>query len=175
MGNSVKIEITFWILWGSKKSLCFGLCRRCLCTFSTDSAGKLDILGHDGDTLGVDGAQVGIFKETDEVSLRCLLEGHDGRRLESEISLEVLSDFTDKTLERQLADQKLSGFLVTTDLTESDCSRSVTMGLLDSSSGWGALTGGLGCQLFSWGLATSGFTGCLLCTGHCVSISELNV
>jgi hypothetical protein len=31
-----------------------------------------------------------------------------------------LSNFTDKTLERQLADQKLSGLLVATNLTESD-------------------------------------------------------
>ena len=31
-------------------------------TFTTDTSGQLDILGHDGDTLGMDGAQVGIFK-----------------------------------------------------------------------------------------------------------------
>ena len=30
--------------------------------FSTDSAGQLDVLGHDGDALGVDGAKVGILK-----------------------------------------------------------------------------------------------------------------
>ena len=44
--------------------------------------------GHDGDTLGVDGAQVGVFEETDEVSLGCLLKGHDGRGLETEIGLD---------------------------------------------------------------------------------------
>ena len=47
-------------------------------TFTTDAAGQLDVLWHDGDTLGVDGAKVGILEETDEVSLRSLLEGHDG-------------------------------------------------------------------------------------------------
>ena len=79
-------------------------------TFSTDSAGQLDVLWHDGDALGVDGAKVGILEETDKVSLGRLLEGHDGRALEAEVSLEVLGDLADKTLEGELADEKLSGF-----------------------------------------------------------------
>ena len=56
-------------------------------------------LGLDGDTLGVDGSQVGVLEERDEVSLGGLLEGHDGRRLEAEVGLEVLSNLTDETLE----------------------------------------------------------------------------
>jgi len=47
----------------------------------------------DCDTLGVDGTQVGVLKEGDEVRLNRLLESTDGRRLESEVGLEVLSDF----------------------------------------------------------------------------------
>ena len=31
-------------------------------TLSADTAGQLDVLGHDGDTLGVDGAQVGVLE-----------------------------------------------------------------------------------------------------------------
>ena len=58
----------------------------------------------DGDTLGVDGAQVGILEERDEVCLNGLLESTDGGALEAQIGLEVLSDFTDKTLEGELAD-----------------------------------------------------------------------
>lgn len=46
-----------------------------------------------GDTLSVDGAQVGILEERDEVSLNGFLEGTDGRRLEAKIRFEVLSDF----------------------------------------------------------------------------------
>jgi len=45
---------------------------KCVCnlsTLSTDTAGELDVLGHDGDTLGVDGAQVGVFEESYEVGL----------------------------------------------------------------------------------------------------------
>ena len=68
----------------------------------------------------MDGAQVGVFEERDEVGLNGLLESTDGGRLETEVRLEVLSDFTDETLEGKLPDQKLSGLLVTTDLTESD-------------------------------------------------------
>lgn len=49
----------------------------------------------DGDTLGVDGAQVGILKERDEVRLDGLLEGTDGRRLEAEVGLEILGNLTD--------------------------------------------------------------------------------
>ena len=68
----------------------------------------------------MDGAQVGIFEQGDEVSLDGLLQGADGRALETEIRLEVLGDFTDQTLEGELADQELGGLLVATDLTESD-------------------------------------------------------
>ena len=81
---------------GSEKSrlLCMQKAMKCLSTFATDTAGKLDILGHDGHSLGVDGAQVGIFEKTNQVGLAGFLESHNGGALESEISLEVLSDFT---------------------------------------------------------------------------------
>jgi histone H3 len=82
----------------------------------------------------VDGAKVGVLEEGDEVGLNGLLESADGRGLEAEIRLEVLGDLTNKTLERQLADEKLSGFLVATNLTESDGSGLVAVRLLDTSS-----------------------------------------
>ena len=148
--------------------------RHFLSALATDPAGKLDVLGHDGHTLGVDGAQVGVLEQTNQVSLAGLLEGHDGGALESEVGLEVLGDLTDQTLEWELADQKLGALLVTTDLTESHCSGPVTMGLLHSSSSWGALAGSLGGQLFPGGLSSSGFTGSLLGTSHdiCLCWSE---
>ena len=138
-----------------------------LCALATDAAGKLDVLGHDGDTLGMDGAQVGVLKETNQVSLRGLLESHDSRGLETQVSLEVLGNLTDKTLEGQLADEKLGGLLVTTDLTESDCAWAITMGLLDSSCGRGRFASCLGGKLLPWGLASSGLSSGLLGTGHC--------
>jgi hypothetical protein len=38
-------------------------------------------------TLGVDGSQVGVLEERDEIRLSGLLEGHDSRRLEAEVRL----------------------------------------------------------------------------------------
>ena len=94
--------------------------RRRLRALATQATGQLDVLGLDGDTLGVDGAQVGVLKQGDEVSLNGLLQSTDGGALEAQVALEVLSDLTDETLEGQLPDQELSRLLVATDLTESD-------------------------------------------------------
>ena len=81
----------------------------------------------DGDTLGVDGAQVGVLKERDEIGLDRLLESADGRRLEAEIRLEVLGNLTNQTLEGELADEELGALLVTTNLAESDGTRLVAV------------------------------------------------
>lgn len=82
----------------------------------------MDVLLLDGDTAGVDGAEVGVFEEGDEVGLDGLLEGADGGGLEAQVGLEVLGDFTDETLEGELADEQLGGLLVATDFTQSDSS-----------------------------------------------------
>jgi hypothetical protein len=68
----------------------------------------------------VDGAEIGVFEEGDEVSLNGFLEGTDGGRLEAQVRFEILGNLTNQTLERQLSDQELRRLLVTTDLTESD-------------------------------------------------------
>ena len=140
--------------------------------FSTDSAGQLDVLGHDGDALGVDGAEVGILEESDEVGLGRLLQSHDGGALEAEIGLEVLGDLADETLKGELADEKLGRLLVTPDLTKSHGSGPVTMGLLDASGGGGRFTGSLGSELLPRRLSTGGFTGGLLGTGHVDRLSR---
>ena len=137
-----------------------------LSTLSADTAGELDVLGHDGDTLGVDGAQVGVFEESYEVGLGSFLEGHDGGGLEAEISLEVLGDFTDKTLEGEFTDEELSALLVTTDLTESYGTGPVPVGFLDTSCSRGGLASSLGGELLAWGLASGGLAGGLLGTSH---------
>ena len=114
----------------------------------------------------MDGAQVGVFEKANQVSLGSFLKSHNGGRLETQVSLEVLGDLTDQTLEGQFADQELGGFLVTTDLTESNGTGTIPMGFLDSAGGGGALAGSLGSQLFAGGFASGGFTGGLLGTGH---------
>ena len=60
-----------------------------LATLATEAARKSEILGLDGDTLSVDGGQVGVLEERDEVGLSGLLKGHDGGGLEAEIRLHV--------------------------------------------------------------------------------------
>jgi hypothetical protein len=142
-----------------------------LSALSADAAGELDVLGHDGDALGVDGAQVGVLEETDEVGLAGLLQGHDGRALEAQVGLEVLGDFTHQTLEGQLADQQLSALLVATDLTEGDRAGTVAMGLLDAAGGGRRLAGCLGGELLAGRLASGGFAGGLLGTGHCTLVA----
>jgi len=155
---------------------------RCLRALATESSGKLDILGLNGDTLGVDGAQVGVLEKRDEVSLNGFLEGTDGRGLEAEVGLEVLCDFTDQTLEGELSDQELGRLLVTSDLTESDGTWLIPVGLLDTTSvgGVGDLTSDLGCHLhlfdlLAWCLTTGGFTGSLFGAGHCRCVVEMKI
>jgi len=120
----------------------------------------------DGDTLSMDCAKIGVLEKGDEVSLNGLLESTDGGRLESEVGLEVLGDLTNQTLEWKLSDQKLGGLLITTDLTESDRSWLVSVGLLDTSGRWGRLAGSLGSKLLTRSLSTGGLAGGLLGSGH---------
>ena len=135
---------------------------------SADTTGQLDVLGHDGHTLGVDGAQIGVLEETNQVGLASLLKGHDGGALEAQVGLEVLGDLADETLEWQLADQQLGALLVTTDLTQSDGTWPVTMGLLHAAGGWGTLTSCLRGQLLPWSLSSGRLPSGLLCSGHVV-------
>lgn len=135
---------------------------------STDATSKVDITSHNGDTLAVDGTEVDILEEGDKVSLGSLLKGSNGGALETKVSLAVLSNLTNETLEGKLADQKLSGLLVTTDFTKSDGTRAITMGLLDSTSGGGGLAGSLGGNHLTGSLTTSRFASSLLGTSHVV-------
>ena len=101
-------------------------------SLSSDSSGQLDIPGHDGNSPGVDGTQVGIIKQPDKVCLHCFLETQYRRRLESQICLVVLGDLSHQPLEGQLADQKCCGFLKLTDVLQSRGPRSVPVGFHQS-------------------------------------------
>ena len=94
------------------------------------------------------------------------LKSADGSRLETQIGLEVLGDFSNKPLERQLADEKLGRLLITTDFTQSDGTRTITMRLLYSTSRRSTLSGCLRGKLFSRGLASGRLTGGLLRSRH---------
>ena len=66
----------------------------------------------------MDGAEIGVFKEADHVSLSRLLKCEKGRGLESELGFKVLRDLSAQALEGQLADQELRRLLVLADLSE---------------------------------------------------------
>ena len=140
--------------------------RAYLRALAADTAGQLDVLGHDGHTLGVDSAQVGVLEQTHQVSLSGLLQGEHGGTLEAEVALEVLGDLTDQALERELADEQLRRFLVAADLAQGDGAGPVAVGLLHATGRRRGLTGGLGGQLLAGGLASGGLTGGLLRASH---------
>lgn len=145
-------------------------CRRgkgSLRALATETAGKLDVLGLDSDTLGVNSTKIGVLKEGDQVSLNGLLKSTDGRRLEAKIGLEVLSDLTDQPLKGELANQKLGGLLVATNLTKSDGTRLISMRLLDTTGRGGRLASNLVRELLARSLSSSGLASGLFSTGHC--------
>ena len=122
----------------------------------------------------MDGAQVGILEQGDEVSLSGLLESHNGGSLEAEIVLEVLSDLADQSLEGELADEKLRALLVLADLTESHSSGAIAMRLLGGAGGGGGLTGGLGGELLAGNLSSGTLTSSLLGTSHLKCVELIN-
>merc|ERR1712072_361520 len=89
-------------------------------SLATDPARQLDVLRHDGHPLGVDGAEVGILEEPDEVGLGGLLEGEDGGALESELGVEGAGDLSDESLEGELSEEEVGGLLISSDLSEGD-------------------------------------------------------
>ena len=64
-----------------------------LSTFSANSTGQLDVLGHYGDTFGVDGTQVGVLEQTDQVGFASLLKSQHSGALKPQVGFEILCDF----------------------------------------------------------------------------------
>ena len=118
----------------------------------------MDILRHDGDSLGVDRAQVGVFEQANQVRFGRFLQGQDRGGLESQVSLEILGDFSDQSLERQLSDEQFRGLLVLADFSQRDGTRAVSVRLLDATSRRRGFARGLGRELLSRGFAT-----CFVC------------
>jgi len=145
--------------------LCLGSCFRSE-SLSSDSSGQLDVLGHDGDSASMDGAEVGVLEEANQVGFSGLLEGKDGRALESEFSLVLVGDFTDESLEGELADQEVGALLIFSDFSQGNGAGSELVGFLHTTGSGGALSGGLGSQLLSGGLGTGRLSGSLLGSSH---------
>jgi hypothetical protein len=113
----------------------------------------------------MDSAKVGVLKEAHKESFSGLLESNNGRALESQVGSEVLGDLSHKSLEGKLADEELSGLLVSSNLTMSHSARTVSV-VRHHTSARRDRFAGHGGQLLAWGLASRGFTSCLLGTSH---------
>ena len=137
-----------------------------LSSFSSNASGKLDVFGHNCHSLSMDCAQVGVFEQTHQVGLTSLLQSHHGRALEPKVRLKVLSNLTNKSLERKLADQQFGALLIPTDLTKSNCARPVTMRFLYTSRSRSTLSCSFGSKLLPWSLPSCRLTCSLFSTSH---------
>ena len=105
---------------------------------SADSSGEVHILLEDSGALGVDGTEVGVLEDSDDVSFRSFLEGKESLRLESELVVKIRADASDKSLERGAWKEVADRFLIFLNLSEGDGTWLISscLLLLDSSSGW---------------------------------------
>ena len=72
----------------------FSLYSNNLGPLAPDPPGELDVLGHNGDPLSMDGTQVGVLEQPNQISLTGFLKSTHGGGLEPQIGLEILSYFT---------------------------------------------------------------------------------
>jgi hypothetical protein len=84
-----------------------------------DPPSKLNVLGHYGDALGMDGTEVSVFEQTNQARFRRLLQRQNRMALEPQVRLKILSNLTDQPLEWQLLYQKLRTLLVLADFSAS--------------------------------------------------------
>lgn len=86
--------------------------------FAPNSSRQLHVLRHDGDPLGVNGAEVGVFEQGGQVGLCGFLESEESGCLEANVPIAVFGgDLPHQPLEGQLANEEVRPFLVSTDLS----------------------------------------------------------
>jgi len=137
-----------------------------LCSLTTNSSSQLDVFWHDCDSFCMNRTQVGVFKQTNQVCLTCFLKSTNSCTLEAKICLEILSYLSHQPLKRKFTNEQFSGFLVTTNFTQCNCSWPITMWLLHSTSGWSTFPSSLCSKLLARSFATSRFSSCLFGTCH---------
>lgn len=95
---------------------------------------QLNILLHDRDALGVDGAQIGVLKQVHEKRLGGLLQRHDGLALPAELvraaRQDVVGDLAHQPREGQLEEQQVRRLLVPPDLAQCYCAGFEAVGFL---------------------------------------------
>ena len=133
--------------------------------FAANASGKSHVLGHDGNTLGVDCTKLGVLEEMNDVRLSSLLKGGDCGTLETVFVIVGLDDLPDESLEGELAYEELVALLVLANFAECDGTWAVAVGAWyttcvgDMSTSRGsdrAFAGGLGGELLAWLLFCDG-------------------
>ena len=95
----------------------------------SDMSGQLDILRHDCDAFGMNGAQVSVFKKTDEMCLCRLLQCQDCPTGKVEPAFKVLGNFPYQSLKGKPPYQKFSRLLKPTNLTKGHSTRPIPVWL----------------------------------------------
>lgn len=88
-----------------------------LSSLPPDPPCQLNILGHNGNPLCMNGTEIGILEKTHKVRFCCLLQCQHRMALETQICLEVLCNFTYQPLEGQFPYQKLCALLILSNFT----------------------------------------------------------
>jgi hypothetical protein len=111
----------------------------------------------------VNSCEVGVFEKANKVILCGFLKSSYGGRLKAKVGLEVLSNFTNKALKRELSDQEFGRLLITANFSESDSTWAISVRLFNTflnkslkqtSGGWGGLSSSLRSELFSWSFSS---------------------
>ena len=138
---------------------------------AADSARKLHVSRHDGHALGMNGAEVGVLEQPNQVSFCGLLQGSDGCRLEADVVVEGVRNLADQTLEWQFAQKQITGLLVSANFSQRNRSRAVAMRLLHASHAGCTLTRGLGGEVLAGCFASMALSSRLL--GACHDVFEM--
>ena len=88
-------------------------------SFAADAPGQLHVLGHYGDPLRMEGAQVGVLEELNEMHLGSLLKREQRRRLKSHVLFHFLRNLANESLERRFSNEQVGRSLVPADLPQS--------------------------------------------------------
>ena len=140
--------------------------RKCLVTLLTDPPREFHVFRVDRDTLGVNGAEIGILEETGEVVFGTLLKSQDAFRLPAHVGVELHRNLFHKALEGQLAKEKLGRLLVATNLAESDGAGPVAMRLFYACIHRRGLTSGFSGKSLARSFSTRALVSRLLGASH---------
>jgi hypothetical protein len=99
---------------------------------SADPPCELLVFWCDGHAFSMNGAQVGVFHQSDKVALACCLQRHDRVRLKAQVCPEILRHLAHEALKRKLAAQEFGALLVLPNLAQSDSPRPASASLVTS-------------------------------------------